>query len=370
MEEKNTLLIIDDEADFLFSMRFFFENARFKVITASTPQEGIEKALLKPDLILLDLKMPGMDGFEVCKRLKQNNATKHIPVIMFTSGVETLDKVTAFNLGVVDYIGKHFPLEEILVRVQSVFRKILPENVQEFMEARSNKILELRSVIQKKDIRVLFQSIVVLTTGKPIGYEALVRGPKGTFLENPVDLFNFAESTNMLLELDAVCRSLSVEKAVFLKNDEMLFLNTDPSVINTDYFKKLEFLKNGLVSPEHICIEITERSCVKNFSMFSTNIKDLRSHGVKVAIDDVGEGYSSLNAIAELKPDFIKIDITLVRNIDADSIRFNLVRLITEFAKRTNSRLIAEGVETQEECQALMSLGVEYGQGYLFMRPA
>jgi len=370
MEDTKTLLIIDDELDFLFCMQFFLENAHFRVITASSPQEGLDKARLKPDLILLDLTMPGMDGHTVCKHLKEDEATRHIPVMMLTSRTETVDKLTAFNLGVADYVGKHFPLEEILARIKAVLRERSPEIIKESIEEKHKKILELRSALDKKDIRILFQPIVNLSTRVPIGYEALARGPKGTFLENPLDLFAFAAGAGMLFELDSLCRDLSVQKAAFLKKEEMLFLNTDPSVINTERFQKLAFLDGSAITPGQACIEITERTCVKSFPVFSMYMKDMRSKGVKVAIDDVGEGYSSLNAIAELKPEFIKIDITIVRNIDSDNVKFNLVRLIAALAKSMNSHLIAEGVETEEECKKLLSLRVAYGQGYLFGRPA
>jgi len=370
MEAKQTLLIIDDEPDFLFAMRFFFESTHFKVITASNAQEGLGKARLNPDLILIDLKMPGMGGLELCKRLKEDEATRYIPAIVLTSGNETLDKVTAFDLGVVDFMRKDFPLEEILARVSAALRASSLEGMQKGAKARNKKILELRSALKKNDIRILYQSIVDLSTRVPIGYEALARGPQGTFLENPVDLFAFAAGSGMLIELDTLCRDLSVQNAKFLKPREILFLNTDPSVITTDRFRKLEFLDGSAITPGQVCVEITERTFVKNFPALSKYLTDMRSQGVKIAVDDVGEGYSSLNAIAELKPDFMKIDIAIVRNIDVDSIKPNLVRLIADLAKSTNSCLIAEGVETQAEIDALVSLGVKYGQGYFFMRPA
>jgi EAL domain-containing protein (putative c-di-GMP-specific phosphodiesterase class I) len=147
-------------------------------------------------------------------------------------------------------------------------------------------------------------------------------------------------------------------------------LNTDPAIIHGNHLKEFPFLKDSSIALQQVCLEITERSFVKNLALLSTYLKDMRAKGIKIAIDDVGEGYSSLNAIAELKPEFIKIDITLVRNIAADNIKLSIVRLIVDLAKRINSRLIAEGVETKQDCDALRGLGVGYGQGYLFMRPA
>jgi EAL domain-containing protein (putative c-di-GMP-specific phosphodiesterase class I)/CheY-like chemotaxis protein len=369
MIDTKTILMIDDEVDFLSTTQFLLESAHFKVITASSPEEGLKKALLNPDLILLDINMPGMDGLTVCKHLKEDKATSHIPIIMLTLNSTTIEKVTAFDYGVVDYVGKQFPFEEMLVRIRAALRDRSHKDSEESAELKNKKISDLRELIEKRDLQIMFQPIVFLKTGLPIGYEALSRGPKGTCFESPADLFEFAAEANLFGELDALSRSLSIKKANFLKRGELLFLNADPSITNTSDFRQLEFIKGSNITPGQICIEITERTFVKHFPILSRNLKEMRSRGVSVAIDDVGEGYSSLNAIAELKPEFIKIDISIIRNMGKDSVKQNLVRLVADLAKNINSRLIGEGVETKEECDTLLSLGVEYGQGYFFMKP-
>ena len=370
METKKLILIIDDEPDFMEMMRFFLENANFRVIIASTPEEGLEKALLKPDLILLDLMMPRMDGHEVCRRLKENDLSLSISIIMLTCKDRTFDKVEAFNLGVTDYIGKQFPFEEILARIRAVLRETSPEITFQAKQERNKKILELGKIINEKNLRTLYQPVVVLSTRQPIGYEALTRGPLGSPLENAADLFALANEENMFPELDRICLSLAAKKATFLSPNHLLFLNTDPIVLNKEYFKNLDFLKDSTLSPYQICIEITERTCVKNFAKLSADLGYFKSLGAKVAIDDVGEGYSSLKAIAELKPEFIKVDMGLVRNVNADGIKGSLIQVIADLTKKVNSHLIAEGIETEEEYKTLLSLGVEYGQGYLFAKPS
>ena len=370
MEKTHTLLLIDDERDFLFTMQIFFESAHFKVITALGPHEGLEKARLKPDLILLDLSMPDMDGFQVCRHLKEDNDTKHIPIIMLTLRAETFDKVTAFDLGVADYMGKSFSFDEILARVKAVLRSTSSGNTGNVTEERNMKVLELRNILDKKDIRAFYQPIIDLSTKIPIGYEGLSRGPAGTFFESPVNLFSFASESDMLFELDSLCRDVSVRNAGFLKKGQLLFLNADPVAISTSRFQELGFLNGSKISPEQVCIEITERTYVKNLPALSKNLKMARSMGVKLAIDDVGEGYSSLNAVAELKPEFIKVDISIVRNIHADSVKCNLVHLIAGLSDSIGSSLVAEGIETEDEYRKILSLGVKYGQGYLFAKPS
>lgn len=369
MEVKKTILLIDDETDFVSMFRFILENSSFRVISASTPEEGLEKAKQNPDLILLDLNMPGMNGHEVCKRLKEDKNTLHIPVIMLTCQDKTIDKIEAFNLGVVDYIHKQIPTQEIIVRIKAILKRTSSAISSLTVQERNEKMMQLRKILDEKDIRTMFQPIIRMNDRHPIGYEALTRGPKGTFFENPLNLFAVADEADMSFDLDALCLAQSVKRAESFIKDRLLFLNADAGVLNSEYLRNLEFIKGTSILPSQICIEITERTCISNFSLLSKNLNTLKPIGVMFVIDDLGEGYASLKAIIELHPEFIKIDMSLIRNINADLIKQSLVQLICDLAKKINSRLIAEGIETEEEYQTLLALGLEYGQGYLFAKP-
>ncbi len=370
MESKKTILLIDDEPDFQSTVKFFLENNNYLVDTAVTGLEGLAKASRRPDLILLDLKMPGMDGHEVCRKLKSDRATEHIPVIMLTSQKQTLDKVQALNLGAVDYIGKDFSFEEILARINVALRLASANTNVQSNDERNKRIMELRDIIDNKRLTILFQPIVRLSTREPIGYEALTRGPADGPWQNALYLFNFASEVNMFEELDATCRRLAAQQATFLHKKQMLFVNTDPAIINTSDFQRMAFLEGTSLLPSQICFEITERTCVKNFAQLSAQLNRFKSQGIKIAIDDVGSGYSSLSAVAELTPEFVKADISLIRSINESEAKRNLVMAIQSFAQRLNSDLIAEGVETEEEYATLVGLGFAFGQGYLFGRPA
>ena len=370
MEPSKLILIIDDEPDFTETVKFFLENSNFRVINALSAEDGLEKAkLYKPDLILLDLVMPRINGHEVCRRIKEDNPISHIPIIILTSKDKILDKVEAFNLGATDYIGKHFSFEEILARIKAALREDPSAADHREKEERNKKIMELRKVIDEKRIRILFQPIVVLATRQPIGYEALMRGPQASLLESPIELLALAAEANMLSELHILSLSLAAKMASFIPKELILFLNIDPLIINTDYFKNMDFLKDTTVKPSQICIEITERTYIKSFTQLSSDLDYLKSKGVRTSVDDVGEGYASLKAIAELKPQFIKVDMDIVRNIDSDKVKNGLMRVILELAKQINSYLIAEGIETEAENNALIAMGAEYGQGFLFSKP-
>jgi EAL domain-containing protein (putative c-di-GMP-specific phosphodiesterase class I)/CheY-like chemotaxis protein len=357
MDTKKLILIIDDEKDFVDLMRFYLEGANFRVEAALTPEEGLQKANLKPDLILLDLTLPGMDGHEICKRIKENKSLVSIPVIMLTSRTKTIDKVEAFNLGAADYIGKHFSFEEILARIKAALRAVLPEQSLLAQQDRNNRILELRKIIDERNLKTLYQPILKLATRTPIGYEALTRGPAGSFLENAINLFTFASEENMFSELDLICLTLAAKRASFMPADCLLFINTDAVVLDKAYFRNFDFLKESDIKPSQICIEITERTCIRNFSKTAIDLGYFKSKGAKIAIDDVGEGYASLKSVAELTPEFIKIEMALVRGIDKDNVKLTLVQVIAELAKKIDCHVIAEGIETEEEFKTLASLG-------------
>ena len=369
MTNNKFILIIDDEADFREIMRLILENSNFRVATASNGAEGLEKARLKPDLILLDLTMPDIDGHEVCKRLKADNSLSAIPVIILTSRNETIDKVEALDIGATDYIGKDFPIEEIMARINRAIKDIQPASNAVAEEKKNEKIVELRRIIDERDFRTFFQPIVDMKTREAIGYEILTRGPKGSFFEDAAGLFSFAADMNMFFELNAIARIIGVKRASFLKADHLLFLNIDTSEIELDAFKKLEFLTGSEVRPSQICFEITERTCIKSFTILLSQFDYFRSQGIRVVIDDVGAGYSSLKAIAELKPEFLKIDMSLVRGVDSDNVKSIIISTILDLGEGTESKVVAEGVETEREYDKLLSLGVMYGQGYLFGKP-
>ena len=129
------------------------------------------------------------------------------------------------------------------------------------------------------------------------------------------------------------------------------------------------FFENAGVPPENVVLEITERSAIGNLAVFEATLRHFREHGSGVAVDDAGAGYASLNTIARLKPDFLKFDMALVRDIDQDRIKQELLVTVQDLARRVNARVIAEGIETPGEFATLARMGVELGQGYFFARP-
>lgn len=233
--------------------------------------------------------------------------------------------------------------------------------------------IALQRIISQNSIITFFQPIVFLKDLDVLGYEALSRGPEDSGFEGTELLFSFAESTNMLFELERLCRKNALRTAQSLNLDRNLFLNSSAKALQDADFtpdQLSEYVGELGLKQDRIVLEITERVAIQEWESFKKTLRKFRNHGFKVAIDDMGAGYSSLQAIAELEPDFLKFDISLVRNIHENLIKMGLLETLVSLSSKINAQVIAEGVEEKEEYQTLRSLGVELGQGYFFASPA
>ena len=229
-----------------------------------------------------------------------------------------------------------------------------------------------RSIVRNGQIHVLFQPIYDFKKGTVLAWEALSRGPRGSEFESPALLFDFAEQTGQLFVLEQTCRAKAIETVGTLAPGQSLFLNIHPRAVVDPTFapgRTLELIRAYGLEPENIVFEITERHSIKDFSSFHKTLDHYRSQGFKVAVDDAGTGYSGLSTIAALQPDYIKVDMSLVRDIDKDPVRRALMETMVTLAGRIGSEIIAEGIETKGEAGALIEVGVHYGQGYFLSRP-
>jgi EAL domain-containing protein (putative c-di-GMP-specific phosphodiesterase class I) len=213
--------------------------------------------------------------------------------------------------------------------------------------------------------------VVDVVEQRVVGYEALTRVAHGRF-QNADLLFKAATEHDSLWNLERLCRRKALEGLPPLGADELLFLNVQPDALYDPELRDVAFLDRlsavGL-HPGRIVLEMTEHSAVRDFASFRRTLHHFRSRGFRLAMDDVGSGYSGLQAIAELSPDFIKADMTLVRDLHRNSIKRELIATIRRFSDTTGITLIAEGVETRDELRTLCDLGVRCAQGFLFARP-
>jgi EAL domain-containing protein (putative c-di-GMP-specific phosphodiesterase class I) len=230
----------------------------------------------------------------------------------------------------------------------------------------------LLQIVLSAEINIRFEQIVEIRSGQVVGYEALARGPEGTGLHSPHQIFGLAEEMGLLFELDSLCRRLALERASTLPRGKKLFLNCLPTAIRDPSFRNDELrkiLEKLQLPPGDLVLEISEKESIGNFAIFREMRDAYRELGVQIAIDDAGVGYASLEAIMEVAPDYVKADMALVRGIDSDPPRQEALRALNAMAHRLDAQVIAEGIENEDEFRTLRDIGIPYGQGFFLGRP-
>jgi EAL domain-containing protein (putative c-di-GMP-specific phosphodiesterase class I)/GGDEF domain-containing protein len=269
------------------------------------------------------------------------------------------------------YVGRAHVYYSPKIRLQRLIYRGIREaaNAAKSVEERerARRVDDLRRSLRERAVYIDLHPILVADTRQVYGYEALARGTLRT-LRSPEIMFDVAAEADLLWELGRLCRSKAIESMrTLLTRGELLFLNVDPHDFADPEFNQLD---REVESPERVVIEITERTAIKDYPKFRERLSALRERGYRFAVDDAGSGYAGLGSIANLEPDFIKLDISLINCIDTNFIKQNLVETMVRFANDQGAQVIAEGVERAEEYETVKSLGVHLVQGFFLHRPS
>jgi len=231
---------------------------------------------------------------------------------------------------------------------------------------RARLVDDLRETIRTRAVYVDYHPIVNAADGAVFGYEALARGSMRS-LRRPEVMFEVAAQAGLIWELSRLCRDRAIEGIdQLLKPGEALFINVDPHDFADPEFGDRAL---GITDAQHVVIEITERTAIKDYPKFRERLRAFRDRGFRFAVDDAGSGYAGLGSIANLEPDFIKLDISLINGIDTNFIKQDLVATLVRFADVQGAKVIAEGVEYEQEYEMVKSLGVHLVQGFYLHRP-
>lgn len=237
---------------------------------------------------------------------------------------------------------------------------------------RPDQLALIKQILDQRLLEAHFQPILDLKSTEIIGYEGLIRGPADTPLRAPVELFRAANKHGYTLRLERLCRQTVLENFSRLNLPHKLFLNVRPQCLalpglGTGATKEL--LKRLGLSPERIVIELTENLPIFNFDSVRTALRNYRNLGFNIAIDDLGEGFSSFRLWSELRPEYVKADMHFVQGIDGDPLKLQFLKSFQQIADTCNSQIVAEGIETEAELAVVRDLGITFGQGYLIGRP-
>jgi EAL domain-containing protein (putative c-di-GMP-specific phosphodiesterase class I) len=226
-------------------------------------------------------------------------------------------------------------------------------------------------IIFNRKIWTAFQPIMEIDSHALTGHEGLSRGPRGSEMESPAALFAAAARHGVVEELERACRRQGFVDWLAYGKPGRLFLNTIPSTIrDTSFLGRgvLDYLGPTL-SPQIVTLEITEHQVIENMNLYREAMHPFLALGFTFAIDDLGAGYSGLETLATLGASFLKIDMGLVRDVHHKRVSQQVVKAIVEMGAGVGATVIAEGIESNDEAQALIALGVRFGQGYHLGRP-
>jgi len=274
------------------------------------------------------------------------------------------------------YVGAATACADGGVRIERLVYDCLEQALEDSYDREESdaqeRITRLRDILVNERIRTLVHAVFDLETMEVIGYEALSRGPEGSEFERPDKLFGIAYGADLVMRLERVCRKRALEAATEMPEGRLLFLNIEPEAVSDPQLRDMvtqTLLSAPAIAPSSVVLEITERSAITDFAAFRSTLEFVRALGYSVAVDDAGAGYGSLQCLAEVTPEWLKVDLSLVRGVDTDSVRATLIESLVTFADRVGARLIAEGIETEAELGRLRELGVRYGQGFLLATP-
>jgi EAL domain-containing protein (putative c-di-GMP-specific phosphodiesterase class I) len=377
------VMIADDEpairealADLLAS-----EETLELVAIAADTDEAIEAARrTMPDVALLDVKMPGGGGPRAAREIL--SLAPHARIVALSAHDDRSSVLEMLRAGVVGYVVKGAAAEEILETVRrsvlgqaSLSAHVTGYVVQELAgqlerqeretSLRRRQLDRINGVLnQPSQLRIVHQPIVDLRDGRLAGVEALARFDVEP--ERPPEVwFGEAATVGLVLELELTAIHAALADLDRMPRKAYLSINMSPETALSPQFGELL----GRSHPERLVIEVTEHARVDDYDELGEALRGLRSRGVRLAIDDAGAGFASLRHILKLEPDLIKLDMSLTRHIDADRAKHALAAGLISFANEIGAAIVAEGIETEGELEALRGLGVVFGQGFFLATP-
>ncbi len=230
----------------------------------------------------------------------------------------------------------------------------------------------LQDILRQRDLSALFQPVLDLSGGTFLGFEGLIRGPADSPLHAPLKLFGAAKQQGLSLEVEMLCRQVVLEAFAAQSLPGKLFLNVSPETLAHPSFKNgqtLAYLENLHIDPQRVIIEITENHPTFDFDGMRNALLHYRSMGFQIAMDDLGEGFSSLRLWSEMRPEFVKVDMHFVQGANTDPLKQQFLKSIQSIALSSGTQVIAEGIETDAEFRIIRDIGIAFGQGYFIARP-
>ena len=367
------VLLVDDDAAIRRSLSRDLRAWGYYVDVASCGEEAVDYVCQTGyDVVLSDIRMPGMDGIELLREIREHDL--HVPVVLLTGAPAVRTAVQALEYGAFHYLTKpaqRDEVERVLDRAARLQRMAkLKLQAAELLGHQAGLGVDragLEASFERclEGLWVAYHPIVDVAGKRVFGHEALLRSDEPS-LPHPGAVLDAAERLGRLDDLGRRIRELA--SLPFLNGAQgKLFVNlhvtdlADASLTHTG--SPLSLMADRVV------LEITERSSLDEVKDARLRVAQLREMGFSIAVDDMGAGYAGLTSFALLEPEYVKLDVSLIRDVHLSATKQKIIRSMTDLCRDMGMQVVAEGVETENERDVLLEIGCDFLQGFLFAKP-
>jgi EAL domain-containing protein (putative c-di-GMP-specific phosphodiesterase class I)/FixJ family two-component response regulator len=369
------VLLLDDDQAVLRDYGRLLRSFGYSVDAAGDGHAALERLETEyHDVVVSDLRMPGMGGLEFLREVRGRDLD--IPVVLMTGAPDIDSAMQAIEYGAFRYLTKPVDrsvLGQVVEKAAHLHalarlkREALSLTGADVLELGDRASLESRFANALDTLWIAFQPIVDWPSRSVFGYEALVRCAEPS-IAHPGALFDCADRLERMHDLGRAIRRRVAESVPAAPADALIFVNVHAGELND---RELSAESSPLSAvAERVVLEITERSALDRVPSVLARINELRRRGFRIAIDDLGAGYAGLSSFTQLDPEFVKLDMSLVRGLHQKAKQRSVVRAMTKLCRGDlGVQVISEGVEVHEERDALEEDGCALLQGYLFARP-
>jgi EAL domain-containing protein (putative c-di-GMP-specific phosphodiesterase class I)/CheY-like chemotaxis protein len=365
-QQLGRVLVVDDDAAIRRMCVRVLKSSGWDVIQAPDVKSALAElgdSHDKLDCVLSDVSMPDLDGYALVRALKHRDID--LPVLLMTGDPSLDGAVRALDYGAVSYITKPFSKDELTSAVARAARKHTASRMRRRAETPVPDDLEQRFHRALERSWMAFQPIVDVHEKRVFAYEALLRTDEET-LRRTDHFIEAAEKLGKIHLLGRTVRDAVARAAAEAPDDVMLFVNVHGLELTDEELFAEGSPLAGMAG--RVVLEITERTGLDP-AAGPSSVAMLRKLGYRIAVDDLGAGYAALGALATLEPDVVKLDMSLIRDIDRQPTKRRVVGAIATLCRELGSKVVAEGVETAAEAAVVIDCGIELLQGYLYARP-
>lgn len=352
------VLVVDDDDLFLRVCGSVLRRAGLTVETVNDPTEAVLRIERRRyDCIVSDVCMPEISGLSLLKSVRNVDPT--VPFVLMTGAPSIETAISAIDLGVHKYIPKPFDVDKFILAVCDAVKQRTTAEDLPALHRRLDRALE--------GLWMAYQPIVEFSKKRPLSYEALLRTVTPE-VKGPGDVLELAEKTGRLFDLGRLIRKTVAHELTALAEGIDVFVNLHPADLEDPelYSPDAPLTKHA----RRVVLEITERASVAHDESLTDHVRELRAMGYRIAVDDLGAGYAGLTTLARVQPEFVKLDGSLVRDINTSAVNQLIVTAVLDLSAELGSRVVAEAIETPAELSTLRALGIDLMQGYFFAKPA